>query len=62
MKKTAASITLSFLLVLLSMVNGLPEADKVDGPPGFTNQTIYSGFLNTAKENRKIHYVYIQAQ
>lgn len=62
MKKTCY-LLLAFLVCVTILVKSAPAEDLVDNLFGdLYNGKIYSGYLNTANENRKLHYVFVESQ
>jgi carboxypeptidase C (cathepsin A) len=51
------------LTTYINIANSAPEEEKVEGLFGeLYSGSIYSGYLNTADSNRKLHYVFLLSQ
>jgi carboxypeptidase C (cathepsin A) len=54
---------LAILCLVLKACNAAPEDDKIAGIPGYPpdfNASVYSGYLKTSSDKRKLHYVFIE--
>lgn len=49
------------LLILICITNAVRKEDLVPEPPGMKNVVVYSGYLNTEQNDRKLHYIFVQA-
>ncbi len=47
------------LLVLICYTNAVRKEDLVPEPPGMKDVVVYSGYLNTYQNDRKLHYIFV---
>lgn len=52
-------------LALLSLVLAANDADKMGAVPGYDtsfNTSVYSGYLSTGSDSRKLHYLFVESK
>ena len=47
------------LLVLICYTNAVRKEDLVPEPSGIKDVVVYSGYLNTYQNDRKLHYILV---
>lgn len=63
LKKQTRNLILAILTLLTILTKSAPAGDLVENLFGnLYTKKIYSGYLNTANANRKLHYVYVESQ
>lgn len=52
------------ILAILPLIMAVIDSDKMSRPPGFGkdfNTSVYSGYLSTGNDNRKLHYIFVES-